>query len=204
MHSERVLQQQYRATPSGSLSSPLLLRGCFAPPGYIIKIIAKMKTLIMDRHSRFGLKTMCVWILFLTVLYGSYAVVTNSPLSGLLDKETGGFISLAFFVAWALVWFAIGRHFSRDYAMRKAVWKRDNPAIDDAEIDKAFRAEYFSHLAKMLSIVFFFAVLAYVAANVRGAVTLRNGIYIGTLMVLSIICGIYYKKHRRYCQSAAE
>ena len=27
MHSERVPQQQYRATPSGSLSSPLLLRG---------------------------------------------------------------------------------------------------------------------------------------------------------------------------------
>ena len=42
--------------------------------------------MIMDRHSKFGLKTMCVWIIFLTVLYGSYAVVTNSPLSGLLDK----------------------------------------------------------------------------------------------------------------------
>ena len=132
---------------------------------------------------------MCVWIIFLTVLYGSYAVVTNSPLSGLLDKETGGFISLAFFVAWALVWFAIGRYFSRDYAQKKETWKRDYPAIGEAEIDKAFRAEYFSRLAKMLSI--------------RGTVTLRNGIYIGTLMVLSIICGIYYKKHRRDCQSSA-
>jgi hypothetical protein len=55
----------------------------------------------------------------------------------------------------------------------------------------------------MLSIVFFFAVLAYAVANVRGTVALRNGIYIGTLMVLSIICGIYYKKHRRDCQSSA-
>ena len=159
--------------------------------------------MIMDRHSKFGLKTMCVWIIFLTVLYGSYAVVTNSPLSGLLDKETGGFISLAFFVAWALVWFAIGRYFSRDYAQKKETWKQDYPAIGEAEIDKAFRAEYFSRLAKMLSIVFFFAVLAYVAANVRETITLRSGIYIGTLMVLSIICGIYYKKHRRDCQSSA-
>ena len=25
--------------------------------------------MIMDRHSKFGLKTMCVWIIFLTVLY---------------------------------------------------------------------------------------------------------------------------------------
>jgi hypothetical protein len=106
-------------------------------------------------------------------------------------------------VAWALVWFAIGRYFSRDYAQKKETWKRDYPAIDEAEIDKAFRAEYFSRLAKMLSIVFFFAVLAYAVANVRGTVTLRNGIYIGTLMVLSIICGIYYKKHRRDCQSSA-
>ena len=160
--------------------------------------------MIMDRHSKFGLKTMCVWIIFLTVLYGSYAVVTNSSLSGLLDKETEGFISLAFFVAWALVWFAIGRHFSHDYAMKKAAWKRDYPAIDEAEIDKAFRAEYFSRLAKMLSIVFFFAVLAYAVANVRGTVTLRNGIYIGTLMALSVICGLYYKIHRTDCQSSVE
>jgi len=158
----------------------------------------------MDRHSKFGLKTMCVWIIFLTVVYGSYAVVTNSPLSGLLDKETGGFISLAFFLAWALVWFAIGRHFSRDYAMKKAAWKRDYPAIGEAEIDKAFRIYYFSRMAKMLSIVFFFAVLAYMAANVRGTVTLRNGIYIGTLMILSVICGLCYKMHRRDCQSSAE
>ena len=163
-----------------------------------------MKTLIMDRHSKFGLKTMCLWILFLTVLYGSYTVVTNSPLSGLLDKETGGFISLVFFMAWALVWFAIGWHFSRDYAMKKTVWKRAYPDINEAEIDKIFRGYYFSRMTKMLSIVFFFAVPAYLAANVRGTVTLRNGIYIGTLMVVSIICGLYYKKHRTDCQFSAK
>ena len=157
----------------------------------------------MDRHSKIGLKTMCVWILFLTVLYGSYAVVTNSPLGGLLDKETGGFITLAFFVVWALVWFAIGRHFSRDFTKKKEAWKQTYPNMDEMVIEKTFRTYYLSCLAKMLSIVFFFAVLAYVAANVRGTITLRNGIYIGTLMVLSIICGIYYKKHRRDCQSSA-
>ena len=40
--------------------------------------------------------------------------------------------------------------------------------MDEMVIEKTFRTYYLSCLAKMLSIVFFFAVLAYVAANVRG------------------------------------
>ena len=88
--------------------------------------------------------------------------------------------------------------------MKKAVWKRDYPAIEGADIDKAFRGYYFSRIAKMLSGVFLCAVLAYVAANVRETVTLRNAIYIGLLMVLSIICGLYYKNHKTDCQFSAE
>ena len=151
--------------------------------------------MIMDRHSKFGLKTMCVWIIFLTVLYGSYAVVTNSPLSGLLDKETGGFISLAFFVVWALIWFAIGRHYSRDYEQKKEACRNQYASVSDELLNKAIRDEYFSKIAKMLSCVFFFSVLAYVAANVREEVSTRNCIYIGVLMSLSILTYWYYKTH---------
>ena len=58
----------------------------------------------MDKHTKNGLISMMCWILFLIVLYGTYSYVQDAPLKGLLDKETGGLISLAFFVVWALIW----------------------------------------------------------------------------------------------------
>ena len=47
----------------------------------------------------------------------------------------------------------------------------------------------------MLSRVFFIAVPFYVAANVKDTVTLRNCIYIGILMTISIALYGYYKKN---------
>ena len=73
----------------------------------------------MNRHIKNGMLSMGVWILFLVVLFGSYMTFTDSPFSDLLDEETGGFISGAFFLAWALIWFAIGKHYSRDYELKK-------------------------------------------------------------------------------------
>ena len=69
----------------------------------------------MDRHIKNGMISMGVWILFLVVLFGSFMTFTDSPFSDLLDEETGGLISGALFLAWALIWFAIGKHYSRDY-----------------------------------------------------------------------------------------
>lgn len=105
----------------------------------------------MNKHIKFGLKTMFAWILFLALIYCSFAMITKASLSGLLDTETGGFISLAFFIAWALMWFAIGKHYSKDYAQKKEAWKQMYPAVNDGDLDKAFRAKYFSQLKKVLS-----------------------------------------------------
>ena len=149
----------------------------------------------MDKHTKNGLVSMMCWILFLIVLYGTYSYVQDAPLKGLLDKETGGLISLAFFVVWALIWFAIGRHYSRDYEQKKEACRNQYPSVSDELLNKAFRDEYFSKIAKMLSCVFFFSVLAYVAANVREEVSTRNCIYIGVLMSLSILTFWYYKTH---------
>ena len=150
----------------------------------------------MDKHTKNGLISMMCWILFLVVLFGTYSYVQDAPLNGLLDKETGGFISLAFFVGWALIWFAIGRHYSCDYEQKKEVYRKQYPSVNDELLNKAFRDEYFSKIAKMLSYVFFFSVLAYVAVNVRGEVTTRNCIYIGVLMSLSILTFWYYRTHK--------
>ncbi len=150
----------------------------------------------LNKHAKNGLITMTCWILFLAVVYGTYSYVQDAPLKGLLDKETGGLISLTFFVLWAFIWFAIGRHFSRDYEQKKEAYHNKYPSVSDELLTKAFRVEYFSNIAKMLSGVFFFSVLAYVAANVRGEVTTRNCIYIGVLMVLSIVTYLYYKTHK--------
>ena len=80
----------------------------------------------MDRHIKNGMISMGVWILFLVVLFGSFMTFTDSPFCDLLDEETGGFISAAFFLAWSLIWFAIGKHYSRDYELKKLHLYRDS------------------------------------------------------------------------------
>lgn len=147
----------------------------------------------MDRHIKYGMLSMGVWILFLVVLFGSFMTFTDSPFSDLLDEETGGFISGAFFLAWALIWFAIGKHYSRDYELKEQVFIKKYEAIDGNIVRSMFKKAYFSDIARMLSRVFFIAVPFYVAANVKDTVTLRNCIYIGILMIISIALYGYYK-----------
>ena len=149
----------------------------------------------MDRHIRNGIISMSIWIIFLIILFGSYLYLTDNPFSIFIDKETGGFISASFFLAWALIWFAIGRHYSIDYELKKQVFLQKYQEIDPKFVCKAFKKAYFSNIARMLSTVFFVSVPFYVAANVRGSVTLKNCIFIGILMVLSIILYLYYKKN---------
>lgn len=149
----------------------------------------------MDRHIKNGMLSMGVWILFLVVLFGSYMIFTDSPFSDLLDEETGGFISGAFFLAWALIWFAIGKHYSSDYELKKQAFIKKFEAIDGNIVRSMFKKAYFSDIARMLSRVFFIAVPFYVAANVKDTVTLRNCIYIGILMIASIALYGYYKKN---------
>ena len=109
----------------------------------------------MDRHIKNGMLSMGVWILFLVVLFGSYMIFTDSPFSDLLDEETGGFISGAFFLAWALIWFAIGKHYSRDYEFKKQAFIKKYEAIDGNIVRSMFKKAYFSDIAHMLSRVFF-------------------------------------------------
>lgn len=149
----------------------------------------------MDRHIKNGMLSMGVWILFLVVLFGSYMTFTDSPFSNLLDEETGGFISGAFFLAWALIWFAIGKHYSRDYELKEQACIKKYEAIDGNIVRSMFKKAYFSDIARMLSRVFFIAVPFYVAANVKDTVTLKNCIYIGILMIISIALYGYYKKN---------
>lgn len=139
---------------------------------------------------------MIAWMLFLVILFGSYLYLTNSPFSCFVDEETGGFISSAFFLGWALIWFGIGRHYSIDYETKKQIFIESHEGIDRYTIDKAFRKAYFSSGAKVLAIVCFISVPCYVAANVKGEPTLKDCILIGMLMLASIILYAYYKRNR--------
>ena len=96
----------------------------------------------MDRHIKNGMLSMGVWILFLVVLFGSFMTFTDSPFSDLLDEETGGFISGAFFLAWALIWFAIGKHYSRDYELKKQAFIKKYEAIDGNIVRSMFKKAY--------------------------------------------------------------
>ena len=139
---------------------------------------------------------MIAWMLFLVILFGSYLYLTNSPFSYFVDEETGGFISSAFFLGWALIWFGIGRHYSIDYETKKQVFIESHEGMDRYIIDKAFRKAYFSSGVKVLAIVCFISVPCYVAANVKGEPTLKDCILIGMLMLASIILYAYYKRNR--------
>ena len=147
----------------------------------------------MNKHIKNGIISMIAWILFLAILFGSYLYLTNSPFSYFVDEETGGFISSAFFLGWALIWFGIGRHYSIDYETKKQVFIESHEGIDRYIIDKAFRKAYFSSGAKVLAIVCFISVPCYVAANVKGEPTLKDCILIGMLMLASIILYAYYR-----------
>lgn len=151
----------------------------------------------MDRHIKNGMVSMGVWIIFLVVLFGSYLTITDTPFSCLLDEETGGFISAAFFIAWALIWFGIGRHYSLDYELKEQAFIKKYEGIDETIRLTMFKKAYFSNIAHMLSRVFFIAVPFYVAANVKDTVTLKNCIYIAILMIASIALYGYYKRTTR-------
>ena len=154
-----------------------------------------LKSECMDKHIKNGMISMCIWIIFLVILFGSYLYLTDAPFTYFIDKETGGFISGSFFLAWALIWFGIGRHYSIDYESKKRVFLQKFQDVDENIVLNAFRKAYFSNIARMLSMVFFVAVPFYVAANVRDTVTLKNCISIGILMILSIITYLFYKKN---------
>ena len=150
----------------------------------------------MNKHIKNGIISMIAWMLFLVILFGSYLYLTNSPFSYFVDEETGGFISSAFFLGWALIWFGIGRHYSIDYETKKQVFIESHEGMDRYIIDKAFRKAYFSSVAKVLAIVGCISVPCYVAANVKGEPTLKDCILIGMLMLASIILYAYYKRNR--------
>lgn len=149
----------------------------------------------MDKHNKNGIISMTIWIAFLIILFGSYLYVTQKPISYFLDEETGGFISGAFFLGWALIWFGIGRHYSLDYDIKKQHFITKYQEMDKDVVSKIFKKAYLSKIARMLSVVFFVSVPFYVAANVKDTPTLRNCIFIGIFMVLSIIFYGYYKKN---------
>lgn len=104
-------------------------------------------------------------------------------------------ISATFFIAWALIWFGIGRHYSLDYELKEQAFIKKHEGIDETIRLTMFKKAYFSNIAHMLSRVFFIAVPFYVAANVKDTVTLKNCIYIAILMIASIALYGYYKKN---------
>lgn len=139
---------------------------------------------------------MSIWILFLIILFGSYLYITNTPFSIFLDEETGGFISGAFFLAWAFIWFGIGRHYSLDYNTKKQIFIKKYIKNNSNITIETFKKAYFSNIARILSIVFFVSVPFYVAANVKDTPTLKNCIFVGIFMAISIISYGYYKKNK--------
>ena len=146
----------------------------------------------MNIHTRTGIISMSIWILFIITLFSSYLYINNLPFSYFLDEETGGIISSAFFISWALIWFAIGRHYSYEYYTKKQLFIKEHKSLNKDILEKAFRKIFFSKIARMLSIVFFIFIPFYIAANINGVPRTKDYFFIGLFMLISIISRLYY------------
>ena len=115
----------------------------------------------MNKHFKRGLISMSLWILFVIVVFGSYLYITKRPFSYFIDEETGGFISATFFLSWALIWFGIGQHYSKDYDIKRNIFEQKNQGIDTKYLNLMFRKTYFANFAKTLSfaLLYFCSVL---------------------------------------------
>ena len=110
---------------------------------------------------------MSIWNLFVILLLGAYLYITKRPFSYFIDEETGGFLSATLFLSWVLIWFGIGQHYSKDYDIKRNIFKQKHQDIDIEGLNVMFRKTYFANIAKMLSSLFFISVPFYLAANVR-------------------------------------
>ncbi|MBF1519821.1 MAG: hypothetical protein HXN87_07485, partial [Prevotella pallens] len=98
--------------------------------------------------------------------------------------------------SWALIWFGIGQHYSKDYDIKRNIFEQKNQGIDTKYLNLMFRKTYFANFAKTLSSLFFISVPFYLAANVRDLPSLKDCIIICLLMLLSITSYLYYKKNK--------
>lgn len=150
---------------------------------------------IMNRHNKNGILASIGWIVFLTILFGLYAILTDSTFDLFANFWDGqGWIAALCFSFWTIIWFFIGRHLSIDYETKKQMYinKYKSPYTEKASHD--FKEVYFSKCARMTSRFFSIAVLFYVAAYVRETITLKDCVAIGAFMLLSIVSFMYYKR----------
>ena len=84
----------------------------------------------------YGILTMGAWLVFLVVLFGLYLIAEGYPVTYFVDEETGGLISLAFFVAWAAIWYGIGAHYRRVYLVRKDIMRKMYPEMNEKALPK--------------------------------------------------------------------
>ena len=150
----------------------------------------------MNKHFKRGIISTSIWNLFVILLLGAYLYITKRPFSYFIDEETVGYLSATLFLSWALIWFGIGQHYSKDYDIKRNIFKQKHQDIDIEGLNVMFRKTYFANIAKMLSSLFFISVPFYLAANVRDTPSLKDCIFIGLFMILSTISYLYYKKNK--------
>lgn len=79
----------------------------------------------MNKNTKMGALFVGIWNLFLLILFGTYLIATKRPFEYFIDEETNGMISLAFLILWSAIWFAIGKHISKDIEAKKHFLKNN-------------------------------------------------------------------------------
>lgn len=157
----------------------------------------------MKAYNKYGLGVMAIWILFVIIIVSSYAAYNNcSFLEYFIDEETSGIISTIFFVAWALIWFAIGSHGRKEYEAMLMSYSVNYPDIRQEDIRNIVKTHYFAKLAKLLTISFGTAVpgwwIVKCIQHSESQPTTKDYIVSFVLIILTFVSYLYHKKKTQY------
>lgn len=137
------------------------------------------------------------WNVFVVLLAVVSATVNNRSYASFFDDGAHGIVISLFLVAWSLIAFGIGRHFRKDFLLKREFYREQAPELDEAIFDKAFKAHYTAKNAKMLAILFATAIPWYAIGYVRESLKTKDLIVILLLTILSSgFLGLYYVKSK--------
>lgn len=145
----------------------------------------------MNDNHKYGLTAMVIWLIFSTSIILGYAEYHNmSFFEYFLDEETGGFISVTMFAAWAAIWYALGFNARKKYVKSINAYIKEYPSIEEETLRKMFKHEYLAKNSKILSRIFVTAIPIWLLLNIYTLST-HDYVIMCAFGVCALFCYIY-------------
>lgn len=146
----------------------------------------------MDKHRKefhkYGFMTMIGWNILLVILVFIGSVSKHISPNYIFDDGTGGIGMTIFLLLWSLIWYGIGYKSRKDYVLTRNMYREQN------QFDNAFRSNYITKQAKLLSIVFATAIPWYMIGYVDFPMTTKDIFIITILAIVSVFSFLVSRK----------